>query len=1193
MDEIINYDYVLHKYVKEMGLVSHHINPFNLFIGKEGATEIAKTGFGKIEYKDYDTKRDKTEEDNKIKSISFEIEIINLELDKPKSIEYTSGLPKLQFPNEARKSDKTYSSMMRMDAKVHAYATLKDGTIMEKESIEVQKQYIGSVPIMVGSVKCNTYGMSSEQLKNIEEDPSDPGGYLIIKGNEYAVIGLENITLNKFHAYRNMYQNEIARGEFISKPGDGFENSFQIRAKCLNSGTIVLEIMSTVFAELKNMPFYIIYRAFGMTNDKEIIESIMYDINANDTISIAIRKELKTAMSTTDDNNFKPLKNNINPNEILEMIWGEMNPLRREDKNINVSYKINTAINLLDKYFLPHIGIKPENRYNKLMYFGSLIRKLLLVKLELVPGTDRDSYRNKRVHTAGITIAKAFKTQFNFNVVRPLKDAYRNAFKNTQFSEVNLRNVFKGALKKTNELEAGIVKYITSSKQQLKQGTMVTKNRVSSKLLERKSQLSVISTLRNIDASGGNASKSSDRAEELRAVHGTHIGSICIIQTAETGEKVGKQRQMAYGATITDATNSDAVKKMLSEDITPINQTNLQEILSGKQTKIYVNGDWIGTTNDYQFILKKYRGLRQKNLIHKHTSIIKDLINNEINFWTDNGRMVIPLLKVHSNIDELQPKDIKNKFKQQLKLTQKQFIQLMRNEITCEDLYLNGVIEYITQDEFDNYYVADSYAVLQKNEKNYLQQYTHCLFPRQIFGLPALCVPFTEKAPQNRSAFETSQVRQTNGWYSFAYPYRYYKNTFLQHKCQKPLCDTISSEYTMPGGKNVLVAVMMYGGYNQEDSLVFNKASLDRGAFDGSFYTNIVTIVESGEYIGNPDYANTMNISKSRSYQHLINGLPKIGSVISKNDIVIGKFADNIKTNKKKYIDKSVPYTHNEEVTVVDVIDTHNNDDKRLIKVRLRSFRQVQVGDKFSARSGNKGICGAIYDQSEMPCTEEGLIPDCILNVCALPTRMVVNQPIEGAYSLLNAHYGRFTDATAFQNYNVENIYEQLDEIGYPDGTHTMYCGKTGEQIEAKIYMVPNYYQRLAKFIKDISNASSFNSNMNITTFQPQKGYMTGGSLRMGEMEQAVLVAQGSAHILGEKFYDHSDGTTNYICRKCGNRATVNEIHSIYRCKICGSNADICKIHSSKTSKLVSDILTNSGLKQEYIMEQPIFEELE
>ena len=225
-----------------------------------------------------------------------------------------------------------------------------------------------------------------------------------------------------------------------------------------------------------------------------------------------------------------------------------------------------------------------------------------------------------------------------------------------------------------------------------------------------------------------------------------------------------------------------------------------------------------------------------------------------------------------------------------------------------------------------------------------------------------------------------------------------------------------------------------------------------------------------------------------------------------------------------------------------------------------------------------KGIVGMLMRESDMPFSKEGLRPDLLFNPSGIPSRTTVGQLIESTTSTLCAVKGTHYDGTLLTPIDIDAVKTELGNYGYNcEGYDRLYSGMTGEHIDVAIFIGPTYYQRLQKFIDD-SNYSVKRANIDITTRQPIDGQSSSGGLRIGEMEHDVLAVHGGARTITEKFHNHSDGFTEYICKRCGTPAIVNLEKNKFVCKLCNDSADIGKLNTSWTAKLFRQYASAMGV---------------
>lgn len=375
----------------------------------------------------------------------------------------------------------------------------------------------------------------------------------------------------------------------------------------------------------------------------------------------------------------------------------------------------------------------------------------------------------------------------------------------------------------------------------------------------------------------------------------------------------------------------------------------------------------------------------------------------------------------------------------------------------------------------------------------------------------------------------------------------------------------------LPAGINAIVAIACYSGYNQEDSVIMNQSSIDRGFFRSLFFRSyrdeekkMGTLVK--EDFGRPDRANTMGM-RHGSYDKLDDdGLAPPGTRVSGEDVIIGKTTpisqDEAQGQSSRYTkrDHSTSLRHSETGMVDQVLLTTNADGLRFVKVRVRSVRIPQIGDKFSSRHGQKGTVGMTYTQEDMPWTVEGITPDIIVNPHAIPSRMTIGQLIECIMGKVAAHMGKEGDATPFTDVTVDNISKALHKCGYQmRGFETMYNGHTGRRLTAMIFLGPTYYQRLKHMVDDKIHSRG-RGPVQILTRQPAEGRSRDGGLRFGEMERDCMIAHGAAHFLKERLFDQSDAYRVHVCEHCGLIAIANLKKSSFECRGCKNKTDIVQV---------------------------------
>jgi DNA-directed RNA polymerase beta subunit len=1199
--------------INKDGLVGHNLHGYN---------ELIETGINGIMTNlfniDRPLKNDRTqtESDRQIKSYRVHVRFQDVKVGRPTCTTYMTGQITDLYPSRARLTGLPYSGPITLGATTTVSAFYEDGRVEEKTA-EIPPFQIGGFPTMVGGINCHTYNCPRSAMKSMGEDPTDPGGYFIAKRQEYVIDLLENIRYNSVHIHRRMKTNEHVRAEFLSQPGGAFENSSQIRIRFMVNGQITIEINSTKFEKVR-LPFYLIYRLFGMTDDRTVAETIAFDADDKGPITTQILEILERAFQLADAN-FAPAVSELNRETLVQLTAERVaryltNP-QAYINNDNAIQFLNedllgspTKPGGLDRVLLPHMGQTAEARIRKLRFIGLLIRKILLVYIGVLPPTDRDSFRNKRVHGAGVSLAKAFKTQVNNSIVIPIFRSIKRELKNNPWASVTpktLVDTFRNALT-TSDLNRALEQAITSGNKTVIVRQRAALNRLSSQILERKNGLNVVSALRTIvTQNAGNASKATDRADQMRRVHPTYVGYVCIVQSADTGENVGMRKQMATTASVCTAGEALPLKLRLMSDpaVTNLDFVTSPDLLRRQLSRIFVNGEWVGVCDGAQALVSRYRALRREGrVVDPHTTIYWDSVTDEVEFWLDVGRLRRPLLIVDSNIEEYdaalrarhewvrergseEGAPARVDFVQNIRFTPAHVRGIVEGRLTLGDLVHEGVVEYITPEEQENCLIAQSVANLRANRNNVTMQFSHCDVEQAIIGMAGLLSPYGNHTQPARVTYETNQGRQTGGWYALNFPHRMDKNRFFQFYNEIPLVKTLTHKFVPANGVTTYIAYASYGGDNQEDSAIVCQASADRGMFAGAFFRYELAELEKGESFCNPDFVVTKNHKPGACYEKLVDGFIRVGSVVRHGDVLIGRVAKLSRTradadDKFQYTDRSVVYRLHEPAVVEDVLRPRGANDELFGVVKLRYERSLRTGDKLSSRSGNKSIVALMMQQSDMPFTESGITPDVIINTHSFPSRMTIGQLIETSMGKICARKGVITDGTPFLPVDHLAMASELKELGFRfNGRERMYNGMTGEYFDAAIFIGPTAEQRLQKFVLDDEQSVAGSGPTDATTGQPLGGKQVQGGLRLGEMENWGLESHGSMLNLFEKMSTDSDGRKIHVCRGCGSLAVNNEYHGIYQCRTCGEMADISVVDSSKSALLLHEELAASNIR--------------
>jgi DNA-directed RNA polymerase beta subunit len=654
------------------------------------------------------------------------------------------------------------------------------------------------------------------------------------------------------------------------------------------------------------------------------------------------------------------------------------------------------------------------------------------------------------------------------------------------------------------------------------------------------------------------------------------------VHNTPEGASVGIVKNMSYMSHITIHSNSNSLYEYVEPHIISLSILKPSDLYN--KVKVFINGSWIGISEDPGNFYILLKDMKYKGIINIYTSIVFDYKLQEIRICNDSGRVTRPLLKVKDN---------------NVLITKQIMEDLKDNKISWDDLLTNckineAIIEYIDPEEQSFSMIATKPKnIIDKNEGNRIYKFTHCeIHPSTIFGVVASCIPYPDHNQSPRNTYQCAQAKQAMGVYATNFNERMDKTAYVLSYPTRPLVDTrvmnIIKLNENPSGCNITVAIMTHTGYNQEDSLLVNKGSIDRGLLQITIShtekdEDKQKINGDEEIRCKPDPAKTKGMKFGNYNKVNSKGIVPENTLIENRDIIIAKVTP-IKENRNdhtkviKYEDGSRQYRTVEETYIDKNYIDRNGDGYSFAKVRLRSLRKPVIGDKFSSRHGQKGTVGNIIPEEDMPFTASGDKPDIIINPHAIPSRMTIGQLKETLLGMVLVELGLFGDGTSFGELTVDEISKKLLELGHEaHGNKLLYNGLTGEQIECSIFMGPVFYQRLKHMVNDKQHSRSIGPMVNLTR-QPAEGRSRDGGLRFGEMERDCMVSHGASRFTRGRMYDASDKYQVYVCKKCGLIASYNDQLHIHCCRTCDNRVDFAYVEIPYACKLLFQELTTMNV---------------
>ena len=1165
---------IIHKYFTDNpnNLVNHHLESYNDFFNG-GINRI----FNENNPIRFIEREDESEPDSQRNECMLYLggkDGSKIYLCKP--IIYDDNHSHFMYPNDARLRNMTYGTTVHYDVDVD-FIYYYNGTKMEK-TVTLEKIFLGRFPIMLQSNLCILSGLEREARFNLGECRNDYGGYFIIDGKEKIVIPQEKFADNMLYIRHNkdddVYSNSAeirSVSEDTSKPIRTTAVKIVAPSPSFTNNQIVVAIPNV----RKPMPLFIVMRALGVISDKDIIKTCLLDLDKNESyIDIFIP-------SVHDANKI------FNQTTALKYI-----------ASFTKRNTISGTLEILSDYFLPHVG--ELNFLEKAYFLGNMVFRLLKVYTKEEKPTDRDNFRFKRVELTGSLIYDLFREYYLIqkkDISRKIDEEYyyhkgeykgidepskkksagdekskESKYRGDNFIgliESNVRDFFKDRI-----VEAGFKKAFKGN-----WGSEAHTKRLGAvQDLNRLSWYTFISHLRKINL----PLDSSAKVVGPRLLNSSQWGFIDPIDTPDGGN-IGLHKHLSIVAHITSGTSSVPIIKWLRAN-TPLKiimECSHEQLANS--TKIFVNGNWIGAIDEPFELIDTFRLYKRNGLIPIFTSISFNYQHNEINIYTDAGRLTRPIYYMDEDKKEsFNRKDVMEKIKSE-KLSWSQLVSgIKEKSLEKYSIKSNKIYEVSELYKDSGSKLDDVYEMLQKNKAviDYIdtaeeesaliairqedlkksKYYTHIeIDPSLILGVMGNLIIYPENNPLPRNSFSCGQSKQAVSMYHSNYQMRIDKMGVVLNYGQIPLIKSRYLEYInneeQPYGINAIVAIMSYTGYNVEDAILINEGSLNRGIFRTTYYSMYEEREESSKVSGlsNSKFA---NIEKNKvtgtkpgyDYSHLDDyGMIKENTPVNDKMILIGKISSNLE-NKDLWSDASAKPKKGQLGFVDKSFITDSEDGFNIAKVRIREERIPAIGDKMASRAGQKGTIGLIIPEENMPFTPDGIRPDLIINPHALPSRMTIGQIVECLFGKACTNYGMFGDCTAFQvkGSNHQTYGKMLVEAGFHStGNQLLYNGMTGEQLESNIYIGPTYYMRLKHMVKDKINYRARGPNTGLTR-QPVQGRANDGGLRIGEMERDGVLAHGLSYFLNESFLVRGDEYYMAVCNKSGAIAIYNDAKNIF-----------------------------------------------
>jgi len=592
-----------------------------------------------------------------------------------------------------------------------------------------------------------------------------------------------------------------------------------------------------------------------------------------------------------------------------------------------------------------------------------------------------------------------------------------------------------------------------------------------------------------------------------------------------------------------------------------------------KQASVFLNGKFLGFADNGAKLAREVRDMRRKGELDGEVNVAYYYKTREVFVNTDEGRARRPLIIVKNG---------------KSMLTKEHVEKLKKGELHWKQLVGQGSIEFLDAEEEENAFVALSESAVTPD-------HTHLeISPSMILGYASAQLPFPEYNMAPRVLMAAQHAKQSLGLYASNFNLRTDTRGHILFYPQQPILQTRPYRdlnlQRRPAGQNLVVAVISYKGFNMNDAVVVGKSAVERGLGRSAFVRTYSTVERrypggQKDTFGIPE-EHVQGFLGEEAYSHLDeDGFASPETIVRGNHVLVGKTSPPrflkeitaLEMEAERRRESSVTVRGNEEGIVDSVILSETLSGDHFVKIRVRNTNVPEVGDKFSSRHGQKGVISLLVSQEDLPCTKDGIVPDLMINPHAIPGRMTAGHLLEMLGAKASSLTGSLGDCTAFSG-DVQKDFEQsLLEAGFsPAGQEVLYDGKTGERLNARIFIGVIYYQRLHHLVSLKMHARS-RGPVQMLTHQPTEGRAREGGLRLGEMERDCFIGYGAALLLKERMMDSSDKTIELVCSNCGSLAFTDRQKNKSFCALCQSS-EVHPVEMSYAFKLLLDEMKSIGI---------------
>ncbi|VVA93013.1 unnamed protein product [Arabis nemorensis] len=1025
------------------------------------------------------------------------------------------------LPFECRQAKISYTGKFMANL-----CTIDNGGVVVRERVD-----FGQLPIMLMSKLCHLRGADCRKLLRCKESTSEMGGYFILNGIERVfrcVIAPKRnhptgMVRNSFCGRREGYSDKAVAIRCVRDD----QSSVTVKLYYLRNGSA--RVGFWIGAREYLLPVGVVLKALTETNDEEIYESLnccyneRYGRGDGAIGTQLVRERAKIILDEVRDLGLftreqcrKHLGEHFQP-----ALYG----LEKE------SYP-TVAEAVLRDYIFVHLD-NDDDKFNLLIF---IIQKLFSLVDQTSLPDNPDSLQNQEILVPGhlITIYLKEKLEEWLRKCKSLlEDELRSKSKKFSLESPEIKKV----MNKNPPKSIG-----TSIETLLKTGRLATQSGLDLQQragytvqAERLNFLRFLSFFRAVHRG---ASFAGLRTTTVRKLLPESWGFLCPVHTPD-GEPCGLLNHMTRTSRITSQFDSNGnirdflkIRKSVVDVLVGAGMvSSLPKLVRAGPPKVIhvlLDGQVVGSLSS-DLVTKVVAYLRRLK-VESPSVIPEDL---EVGYVPSSMGGSYPGLYLAS--------------------CPARFIRPVKNtSIPSDNIELIGPFEQV--------FMEISCPDGGNGGRNNLSPATHEeIHPTGMISVVANLTPWSDHNQSPRNMYQCQMAKQTMAYSTQALQFRADQKIYHLQTPQTPVVRTKTyTTYNIdenPTGTNAIVAVLAHTGFDMEDAMILNKSSVERGMCHGQIYqTEAIDLSDQKSRSDNGHRRfRRSNVDRSAHSRIDADGLPYVGQKIYPNEPYCSIY-DNI-TNSTKTLNRK-----GTDPVIVDFVsvDMQSKTHPQKANIRFRHARNPIIGDKFSSRHGQKGVCSQLWPDIDMPFNGvTGMRPDLIINPHAFPSRMTIAMLLESIAAKGGSLHGKFVDATPFRDavkkpngelerkpsLLVDELGSMLKEKGFSYyGTETLYSGFIGVELKCEIFMGPVYYQRLRHMVSDKFQVRS-TGQVDQLTHQPIKGRKRGGGIRFGEMERDAMLAHGASYLLHDRLHTSSDHHIADVCSLCGSLLTSSIVN--------------------------------------------------